>query len=72
MLKYGLSLVLVFVGLKMVWLNDWFGGKFPVGISLAIIGSLVAGGVLLSLIVAPRGKGAGIARGSVAGTERQR
>ena len=72
MLKYGLSLVLVFVGLKMVWLNDWFGGKFPIGISLAIIGSLVAGGILLSLIVAPRGRGTGVASDAAAGTERQR
>jgi tellurite resistance protein TerC len=54
LLKYGLSLVLVFVGLKMVWLNDLFGGKFPIGLSLAIIGALVAGGVVLSLIVPPR------------------
>ena len=53
LLKYGLSLVLVFVGLKMVWLNDLYGGKFPIGASLAIIGALVAGGVLLSLIVPP-------------------
>jgi tellurite resistance protein TerC len=27
LLKYGLALVLVFVGLKMVWLNDAFGGS---------------------------------------------
>jgi tellurite resistance protein TerC len=37
LLKYGLAAVLVFVGLKMVWLNDWFGGEFPVGWSLGII-----------------------------------
>ncbi|MGH9673266.1 MAG: TerC/Alx family metal homeostasis membrane protein, partial [Bryobacteraceae bacterium] len=37
LLKYGLALVLVFVGLKMAWLNSLFGGKFPIGISLAII-----------------------------------
>ncbi len=36
-LKYGLAFVLVFVGLKMVWLDDLSGGRFPVGISLAII-----------------------------------
>jgi len=27
-LKFGLGVVLVFVGLKMVWLNEAFGGKF--------------------------------------------
>ena len=54
LLKYALSLVLVFVGLKMVWLNDAFGGKFPIGISLSIIGVLVAGGIVLSLLLTPR------------------
>ena len=29
-LKYGLGLILVFVGLKMVWLNAAFDGKFPI------------------------------------------
>ena len=41
-LKYGLGLVLVFVGLKMVWLNDLFGGKFPIAWSLGIIGAILA------------------------------
>lgn len=48
MLKYGLGLVLVFVGLKMVWLNDLFGGKFPVTWSLGIIISIIALSVALS------------------------
>ena len=39
MLKYGLGVVLVFVGLKMVWLDGMFGGKFPVTVSLGIIPS---------------------------------
>jgi tellurite resistance protein TerC len=42
-LKYGLSLVLVFVGLKMVYLNRAFGGKFPVTWSLGIIAALILG-----------------------------
>lgn len=37
-LKYGLSAVLVFVGLKMVWLDRVSGGRFSIGISLAVIG----------------------------------
>lgn len=51
-LKYGLGLILVFVGLKMAWLNDAFGGKFPIVWSLGIIGAILAGAVLVSLFLA--------------------
>lgn len=54
MLKYGLALVLIFVGFKMAWLNDLWAGKFPITWSLGIIGSLIAASVVLSLVVAPR------------------
>lgn len=50
MLKYGLAVVLIFVGLKMVWLNDLFGGKFPITLSLGIISSIIAMSVALSLL----------------------
>ena len=50
LLKYGLAVVLVFVGLKMVWLNDLFGGKFPISLSLGIITTVIAVSVLLSLL----------------------
>ena len=50
MLKYGLAAVLIFIGLKMVWLNDLFGGKFPIGLSLAIIMAIIAMSVVLSLV----------------------
>jgi len=50
MLKYGLGVVLVFVGLKMVWLDGLFSGKFPIGISLGIIGCVIAASIVLSLI----------------------
>ena len=50
LLKYGLALVLVFVGLKMVWLNDAFGGKFPIGWSLGIIGGVIAVSIVCSLL----------------------
>ena len=50
MLKYGLAVVLIFVGLKMVWLNDLFGGKFPITLSLGIIASVIALSVALSLV----------------------
>lgn len=49
-LKYGLAIVLVFVGLKMVWLNELYGGKFPTSISLLVIGSVLAISIALSLI----------------------
>ena len=54
MLKYGLALVLIFVGLKMAWLNDLWNGKFPIGWSLAIIGVLIGASLALSLVIAPR------------------
>jgi tellurite resistance protein TerC len=49
LLKYGLGIVLVFVGLKMVWLNQLFDGKFPILLSLGIISGVIAASVLLSL-----------------------
>ena len=49
LLRYGLAVVLVFVGLKMVWLDAWYGGKFPIGISLAIIGAVLAASIVASL-----------------------
>ncbi len=58
MLKYGLGLILVFVGLKMVWLNELYGGKFPISWSLGIIAALLFGSIALSLVVT-RGEKAG-------------
>ncbi len=53
LLKYGLALVLVFVGLKMAWLNEAMGGKFPIGLSLGIIGGILLVSISVSLIVPP-------------------
>ena len=50
LLKYGLAIVLIFVGLKMVWLNDAFGGKFPISWSLAFILGTIAVSVTTSLL----------------------
>ena len=50
MLKYGLSVVLIFVGLKMVWLNPWYGGKFPIIYSLSFIGTVLAASISLSFL----------------------
>lgn len=62
-LKYGLAAVLIFVGLKMAWLNQLFDGKFPIGISLLLIALFIGSSMAISLIVTkketPRGGSAG-------------
>jgi tellurite resistance protein TerC len=50
MLRYGLGTVLIFVGLKMVWLNRLYGGHFPIGISLGVIVGVIAVSIVLSLV----------------------
>jgi len=57
LLRYGLAGVLMFIGLKMIWLNQAWGGHFPIGWSLAIIGSLVGGSIVASLVL-DKGKAA--------------
>ena len=57
LLKYALACILIFVGLKMVWLNDLFGGKFPISWSLGIIFALLAIGIGASLLRRPVPKG---------------
>jgi tellurite resistance protein TerC len=49
-LKYGLGLVLVFVGLKMAWLNQLYNGHFPINLSLAIIATIISISILASFI----------------------
>ncbi|MBC5784137.1 TerC family protein [Ramlibacter sp. USB13] len=46
-LQYALALVLVFIGTKIFLVN--ITGKIPAAVSLGVTGSLIAGGVLLSL-----------------------
>lgn len=50
LLKYGLAVVLIFVGLKMVWLNDFYGGKFPITYSLGFIIGTIFLSIIASLI----------------------
>jgi tellurite resistance protein TerC len=58
MLKYGLGIVLVFVGLKMTVLERFFeGGKFPTSWSLAIIAGTI-GVTLIGSLMMPRRGGA--------------
>ena len=54
LLKYGLGLVLVWVGLKMTVLPWLFDGHVPILLSLGVIGALIGGTMLLSMIVKPK------------------
>ncbi len=58
-LKYGLGVILVFVGLKMVWLNQAFGGKFPITWSLGIIAALLTVSMLVSVAARRDGRAEG-------------
>ncbi len=63
LLKVGLSLVLVFVGMKMLLVELY---KVPVAWSLAVIGLLVGGSVVASLLLPRRGApGAGLPEAGV-------
>lgn len=53
-IKYGLASVLIFVGAKMVWLNEAFGGKFPISWSLGIIAFLIGSSIVASLVIDSR------------------
>jgi len=55
LLHYALAAILVFVGLKMVWLNHAFGGKFPIEWSLGVIAALLAAAIAASLLSSRRG-----------------
>ena len=50
LLKYGLGVVLVFVGLKMTVLNRLWHGHFPITVSLGIIIGVIAVSIALSLV----------------------
>ena len=54
MLKYGLGIVLIFVGAKMTILNKLYGGHFPITLSLAIIVGVIGISVVLSLMFPKR------------------
>ncbi len=50
LLQYGLGIILIFVGLKMVWLNTLMDGKFPISWSLSIICGILTLSVVASLV----------------------
>jgi tellurite resistance protein TerC len=51
LLRYGLSLVLAFVGVKML-LSELY--KIPIGIALGTVALILVGSVVLSLVIPPR------------------
>ncbi len=55
MLKYGLGIVLVFVGIKMTLPESWYpaswDGHFPMGWSLAFIVGVIGGSMVLSVML---------------------
>jgi tellurite resistance protein TerC len=50
LLKQGVAMVLVFVGVKMSVLNSLYGGEFPIAASLVIICLILAGSIALSFL----------------------
>ncbi len=50
-IKFGLASVLIFVGAKMVYLDNAFGGKFPITWSLALIALLIGSSIVLSIVI---------------------
>lgn len=51
LLRYGLSATLLFIGLKMCWLNPMYEGHFPITWSLFIICLCLGSSILASLII---------------------
>jgi len=50
LLKYGLGIVLIFVGVKMAVLNRLWDGHFPITVSLGIIVGVIGASITLSLL----------------------
>ncbi|MFO0633737.1 MAG: TerC family protein [Nannocystaceae bacterium] len=57
-LKYGLGLVLSFIGAKMILAEGLFGlvepMEVPIGLSLGIVGGLIGASMLVSLVMPPK------------------
>jgi tellurite resistance protein TerC len=53
-LPYGLSLILVFVGIKMLLVDIY---KIPIGIALGTVAAILAISILASLLFPPKGEG---------------
>ena len=48
-LKIGLAFILIFIGAKMVYFDEYFEGKFPITASLGVVLGLLLGSIFLSL-----------------------
>jgi tellurite resistance protein TerC len=60
LLRYGLGVVLAFVGVKMLLGEDErHNDRIPIEASLAVVGGVLAASMLLSLLVKPKAFGAG-------------
>ena len=57
LLAYGLALVLIFIGVKML-IVDFY--KIPVAISLGVVAALIVSAMAFSLIIKPKPKKAAI------------
>jgi tellurite resistance protein TerC len=53
-LSYGLSFVLIFIGVKMALFDEVLHYKLPTEISLLIVLSLIIGSIILSLVKPPQ------------------
>jgi tellurite resistance protein TerC len=53
-LNYGLSFVLVFIGIKMAFLDEILHIKLPTEVSLLVVLVLIVGSIILSLVKPPR------------------
>jgi tellurite resistance protein TerC len=53
-LGFGLSGILIFVGIKMLWLNELYSGHFPLSFSTGIIFLFLLVSLLASLIFPPK------------------
>ena len=53
LLSYGLALILIFIGVKML-IADFY--KIPVFVSLAVVATVLAAAMILSLVVKPGGR----------------
>ena len=54
LLRHGVALVLLFVGVKMLGVAGWFGYEISIGVSLAVIVVTLAASIVFSLIFPPR------------------
>lgn len=55
-LKFGLTRMLAFVGLATAWLTEASGGRFPIGLSLGVLGGVQPASIAGSWRPTPAGE----------------